>query len=485
MATTSARLGIDITATDRTKAAFASTQRGMQNMQRSMNQLKGALAGVAGGNVLEGLTRSLIKANMEVPEVKKAFEGLTGSYQKFAQNVGSAGLNKALVDFSTRVGGMIAGVDGFSSSIGRLLASGVTGLGYVFEGIGRSIAFVSDNMAIFSRAAGIFLAYQLGQQIAWTGMAFLKFAAAVRSTTTLMGMFTVVTSIGKRGLVGLAVAGALIATSFEDVERYLDSLMTSISNAMGPVGETVRKTLQGLGFDTRALNMELAGMVAFGSGIESNMSKSEKSLKAFGRSVRVLDGNLKELKDTTADQAMNSIEQSMSNLSGSLVQAAQGTTTFKEAFTSTINSLIQDLTRLFVNQAFQSFLGMFAGGAAAAVAPPGVGPGGMGFLHFGGPRAAGGPVSPGKAYLVGERGPEIFAPGQSGSIIPNRGSGGSMKVEIHNHGGQVRQQETRGPNGERQLKVWFEAMFDKRLVGESTDRVMGAKYGLSPLVRRR
>ena len=155
-------------------------------------------------------------------------------------------------------------------------------------------------------------------------MAFLKFAAAVRSTTTLMGMFTVVTSIGKRGLVGLAVAGALIATSFEDVERYLDSLMTSISNAMGPVGETVRKTLQGLGFDTRALNMELAGMVAFGSGIESKMGKSEKSLKAFGRSVRVLDGNLKELKDTTADQAMNSIEQSMSNLSGSLVQAAQG-----------------------------------------------------------------------------------------------------------------------------------------------------------------
>ena len=109
----------------------------------------------------------------------------------------------------------------------------------------------------------------------------------------------------------------------------------------------------------------------------------------------------------------------------------------------------------------------------------------MGFLHFGGPRAAGGPVSPGKAYLVGERGPEIFAPGQSGSIIPNRGSGGSMKVEIHNHGGQVRQQESRGPNGERQLKIWFDAMFDKRLVGQSTDNIMGAKYGLSPRIKRR
>jgi hypothetical protein len=40
---------------------------------------------------------------------------------------------------------------------------------------------------------------------------------------------------------------------------------------------------------------------------------------------------------------------------------------------------------------------------------------------FGGQRAAGGPVAGGKAYLVGERGPELFVPGQSGSIVPNTG----------------------------------------------------------------
>jgi hypothetical protein len=44
-----------------------------------------------------------------------------------------------------------------------------------------------------------------------------------------------------------------------------------------------------------------------------------------------------------------------------------------------------------------------------------------GFLSsmFGGARANGGPVSAGKAYLVGERGPEMFMPGSSGSIAPN------------------------------------------------------------------
>jgi len=43
-----------------------------------------------------------------------------------------------------------------------------------------------------------------------------------------------------------------------------------------------------------------------------------------------------------------------------------------------------------------------------------------------GARAAGGPVSAGKNYLVGERGPEIFSPSSSGSIIPNHRAGGSV-----------------------------------------------------------
>lgn len=36
-----------------------------------------------------------------------------------------------------------------------------------------------------------------------------------------------------------------------------------------------------------------------------------------------------------------------------------------------------------------------------------------------GKRAAGGPVSQGQAYVVGEKGPELFVPGANGTIIPN------------------------------------------------------------------
>jgi hypothetical protein len=49
---------------------------------------------------------------------------------------------------------------------------------------------------------------------------------------------------------------------------------------------------------------------------------------------------------------------------------------------------------------------------------------------FGGARANGGPVSSGKSYLVGERGPELFVPSGSGNIIPNSAMGGGTVINL-------------------------------------------------------
>lgn len=48
---------------------------------------------------------------------------------------------------------------------------------------------------------------------------------------------------------------------------------------------------------------------------------------------------------------------------------------------------------------------------------------------FGGARAAGGPVSAGRSYLVGEKGPELFQPRSMGRIVPNNELG-SGRVEV-------------------------------------------------------
>ena len=45
-------------------------------------------------------------------------------------------------------------------------------------------------------------------------------------------------------------------------------------------------------------------------------------------------------------------------------------------------------------------------------------------------RATGGPVSPGRAYLVGERGPEVFVPTSSGQVAVPGGGARDVRVAI-------------------------------------------------------
>lgn len=49
-------------------------------------------------------------------------------------------------------------------------------------------------------------------------------------------------------------------------------------------------------------------------------------------------------------------------------------------------------------------------------------------------RAAGGPVSSGQPYMVGERGPELFVPSTSGGIVPNGRAGIVQNITIHVNG---------------------------------------------------
>ena len=81
---------------------------------------------------------------------------------------------------------------------------------------------------------------------------------------------------------------------------------------------------------------------------------------------------------------------------------------FVENFIAAMDRIIADLA---ARNLFNWLAGSLGGG------------GGIGGFLFGGGRAAGGPVSAGRAYMVGERGPEMFLPAVSGRIEPG-GRGG-------------------------------------------------------------
>lgn len=74
---------------------------------------------------------------------------------------------------------------------------------------------------------------------------------------------------------------------------------------------------------------------------------------------------------------------------------------------------------------------------------------------FGGGKAGGGSVAAGKAYRVGEQGPELFVPGAAGTIATAKNSmGGSPVIQIINNTGQpVSSSSQKGPDGSTLTRI--------------------------------
>lgn len=88
-----------------------------------------------------------------------------------------------------------------------------------------------------------------------------------------------------------------------------------------------------------------------------------------------------------------------------------GAMNFKQVMSNVVDAVISKLFEMFV---VQQIVGFISKGISAVT--------GIQLK----PRAIGGPVQAGGAYMVGERGPEMFVPSRSGSIVPNGGMSGMV-----------------------------------------------------------
>ncbi|MFY0637073.1 phage tail tape measure C-terminal domain-containing protein [Maricaulis maris] len=133
------------------------------------------------------------------------------------------------------------------------------------------------------------------------------------------------------------------------------------------------------------------------------------------------DNPLETLADGAGQQAAEALESAFER-AGSRIEQALGRAARSGAadFSRMTDAILADLARLATQQMIERPLaGLIdrALGSIGGMAPPAGG------------RAEGGPVQPGAAYLVGERGPEVFTPSQSGQVVP--GGAGSQTVNIH------------------------------------------------------
>lgn len=169
----------------------------------------------------------------------------------------------------------------------------------------------------------------------------------------------------------------------------------------------------------------------------------------------------------------NAIDGYSKDMASSLADFMTGT---ESNFTDMINSMLKDLLRLTLQKTLfdqitsslsgalsgggGSFLGsigsalseMFSGGVSASAGAYSIDA--NPYLNFGGFRAAGGSVSSGSSYIVGERGPELFTPSSSGSITPNNALSSNVSVVINNNSqATATATETKDARGNRRIEV--------------------------------
>lgn len=143
-------------------------------------------------------------------------------------------------------------------------------------------------------------------------------------------------------------------------------------------------------------------------GLRRGLAEAEQALAAFAAGPA----------RSAADSLSEAFERAGGRIANSLTRAAfSGELSFKQL----ARVALAELAKLAVNALAKNAgpLGGVAGGVLKA-------------LPFFGARAAGGSVTPGGAFLVGERGPELFTPGSAGAVSPL--SAQPMSIHLHFNG---------------------------------------------------
>ena len=184
------------------------------------------------------------------------------------------------------------------------------------------------------------------------------------------------------------------------------------------------------------------------------------AFSAINDKVKDLQDEMKALQDpiraaiTLSDTISTSFEESFKGI-------IKGTMTVADAFRNMLNKIadyfLDTAARMMANQLQQSLLGMFGSIFSSGLAPtqgsnmPSM-PKGMRSVGVGATAndltrhlANGGSAQRGKSYLVGERGPEIFTPGATGTVSPNHAMGATnIVVNVDASGSSVEGDESSG-----------------------------------------
>lgn len=201
-------------------------------------------------------------------------------------------------------------------------------------------------------------------------------------------------------------------------------------------------------------------------------------------SIEALTGTLFDAKE--AQKALNDATELFASLG---YDAFQGLISGAKSLEDVLGDLVKRLAEMVLQAAL---LGQGPLAGIMGTAPTGNGSVGGAFgaiataaAHAFTGRAAGGPVTGGSPYMVGERGPELFVPHMSGHIAANSNMRGGLLppiINIINNGAKVEHRQ-RTSGGRSVIDVVIEAVKGD-MSGGGWDGILAGRFGGRPLTRR-
>jgi len=145
--------------------------------------------------------------------------------------------------------------------------------------------------------------------------------------------------------------------------------------------------------------------------LNNNLSDTDDKITDAKNSLEEFRDAAKDVQKSMQDVALSGVK----SLEDALVNVSMRTQSVKDAFKSMASSIISDIIRMQIRQGISAPLAGMLGKMPI----------------FGGSAANGGSVRAGAPYMVGERGPEMFVPSQSGRIVSNEGLGVTVNQTIN------------------------------------------------------
>lgn len=162
--------------------------------------------------------------------------------------------------------------------------------------------------------------------------------------------------------------------------------------------------------------------------IPIDISLSDKNLKTILEGIKKRGKDINEEFQFLASVLTSTLTPAFESFFQAFEENKNAGQAFLEGFAQGLKQVIIEMTKLAAISAILS--AVFPGGINGLKGFEAI------FTNLLGFRANGGPVSGGSPYVVGERGPELFVPSVSGSIVPNYSVGSFMGGRMGESGGR-------------------------------------------------